>query len=82
MNPTRQPPPAPTVLCDECGSAMVLSVGPGRMRDYRGRSGYELPADLAFPRCPECGAEWMTSSQIDRLSEHLERQRRRRIRAI
>lgn len=61
--------------CAECGSEMILSKGPGRTRNYRGKSGYEIPANLEYPICPNCGAEWMTASQIDVLSESLERQR-------
>lgn len=56
---------------------MTLSEGPGRFRDYRGGSQYEVPADLSFYVCP-CGAEWMTSTQIDQLSEAFEAERTRR----
>ena len=34
--------------------------------------------DLEFPACPSCGAEWMTSEQVDALSNAFEAERRRR----
>ena len=70
-----------TVFCGDCGEPMVLSLGPGRLRDYRGEPGYLVPPDLAYWRCPSCGAEGLTTEQIERLGAELERQRRDRRRA-
>ena len=64
--------------CPECGAEMILSTGPDRTRDYRGKPNYRIPRDLEFPACPNCGAEWMTASQIDQLSDAFEEQRIRR----
>lgn len=64
--------------CDDCGHDMQISIGPGRVRRYRGEDGYLIPADLAFASCSNCGAEWLTASQIDTLSTSLESQRTRR----
>jgi len=66
------------LTCPECGSDMILSQGPGRMRRYRGESDYEIPSDLEFPICPDCGAQWLTASQNKRLSVALELQRAQR----
>jgi len=63
------------VKCDECGSELKLSSGPGRFRSYRGQSGYKIPADFEFLCCSDCGAEWLSSSQVDQLSKILEEQR-------
>lgn len=67
-----------TNICDECGNEMTISSGPGRLREYRGESGYVIPEDLEYPVCVHCGAQWMTSSQIKRLSVALEDQRAQR----
>jgi len=64
--------------CPECGIEMVISKGLLRTRSYRGEPNYLIPASLEFPVCPNCGAEWMTSSQIEILSEALEKQREER----
>lgn len=59
--------------CDECGHNLSISFGPGRFRMYRGHSSCEIPADLEFFECLNCGAEWMDASQIDYLSEAFEK---------
>lgn len=52
--------PAPTCPdCPECGSLNIRTVsGPGRMKTIAGVT-FEVPAHLAIPICPDCGAEWM-----------------------
>jgi len=64
-------------VCYECGHTLVLMEGPGRLRSYRGESGYEVPADFVIPTCPNCNAEWLSDSDIDVLSQALESQRAR-----
>jgi len=64
--------------CPNCGAQMSKSSGPGRVRSYRGKHGYEIPADLAFWICGGCSAEWMTADQIDQLSDAFEAQRTER----
>ncbi len=64
--------------CPQCGDEMQISTGPGRVRSYRGEGSYVIPADLEYPICRNCGAEWMTADQIDVLSDALEYQRRAR----
>lgn len=54
---------------------MHMSVGPGRFKTYRGHSGYEVPPELNYPACSGCGAEWLTSTQIDTLSDAFEKMR-------
>lgn len=61
--------------CGDCGFTLRLSRGAGRFTTYRGQSGYVIPADLEFETCDNCGAEWMTDAQVDRLSDALELQR-------
>ena len=61
--------------CSNCGSPTQTSKGPGRMRTYLGQPGFEIPADLEFEVCESCGAEWLTASQIDQLSDAFEAQR-------
>lgn len=65
--------------CPECGNAMRLSCGPGRLRRYRRDNGFEIPSDMVFRACHHCGAEWMTDTQIDRLSVAFEAERARRL---
>ena len=67
-------------LCDECGSKLRLSTGAGRFKTYRGESGYEVPEDLEFPACDQCGAEWLTREQIQQLNAEFEG--RRKVRGI
>jgi hypothetical protein len=69
---------APEQRCPECDGALAMSRGPGRARRYRGADGYEVPADLSFPVCTSCGAEWLTDSQLETLSAAFEDQRERR----
>lgn len=66
--------------CQECGSQLEWSYGPGRIRTYRRDKGYEIPSELVFQICRKCGAVWMTSTQIDRLSAAFEAERARRLR--
>ncbi len=66
--------------CSECGSQLTMSSGPKRYRWYRGDEGYEIPEDMSLETCEGCGAVWMTSEQIDRLSEVFELERVRRAR--
>jgi hypothetical protein len=77
-----EPPITPTLEhvghCAECGYRLERSSGPGRVRAYRGESGYELPEDLVFWACANCGAEWLNASQIDQLSDAFEKQREER----
>ncbi len=61
--------------CAQCGAVMTISTGPGRLRRYRGEEGYEVPAELTFMVCKNCGAEWMYADQIDILSDAFEMQR-------
>ena len=68
----------PDLKCGDCGHDMRISSGVGRIRRYRGEGGYVIPAALEFPVCPSCGAEWLTDSQIDALSDALELQRLQR----
>lgn len=62
-------------ICHECGGRMVLSSELGRLRSYRGKPGYVVPPDIVYPRCRDCGAEWLTADQILLLSNALEQQR-------
>lgn len=71
-------PPGILESCADCGTPMTISLGPGRTQRYRGQDGYEVPADLAFPVCSGCGAEWLTSDQIDVLGDAMEAQRQAR----
>jgi len=68
--------------CHECGFQLRESRGPGRTRDYRGGSGYVVPASLAYLECDHCGAEWMTDQQIHVLSAALEDQRLQRLQNV
>jgi hypothetical protein len=65
--------------CPECGTTLRLSRGPGRVKQYRGEGGYEIPDDLSFAECPHCEAEWLSTSQIVELSRAFEAQRERRL---
>ena len=65
-------------ICSECGAVLVLMKGPGRLRSYRGEGGYEVPADFVIPTCLACGAEWLSDSDIEILSQALESQRDQR----
>jgi len=60
--------------CPDCGEPMALSEGPCRTRLYRGQAGLVVPPELKFWACPSCGAEWLTGSQIDALSDAFEEQ--------
>lgn len=64
--------------CTDCGHNTVLSEGPGRVRSYRGTDGYMVPEHLAFPVCPNCGAQWLTATQLRELGASFEEQRARR----
>lgn len=68
----------PDPICPECGATLVFSDGPGRRMRYRGEDGYEVPEGLGYRECPQCGAQWLTASQIKQLSEAFEAQRRER----
>lgn len=59
-------PPLPEYdSCPDCGSERIRVVsGPGRMRTTLGVT-YELPADLAIPTCPDCGARWLDGPMTD-----------------
>lgn len=61
--------------CADCGGALRMSMGAGRKREYRRGCNYDVPADLSFPVCRECGAEWLTDSQLETLNASLEAQR-------
>jgi dUTP pyrophosphatase len=41
-----------------------------------------LPADLEFPVCRNCGAQWMNDQQLDALSDSLELQRVARLASL
>jgi hypothetical protein len=62
-------------FCHTCGGELQLSQGPGRFKSYRGQAGYEIPANLKFPHCSQCGAEWLTNYQLEILEEHFEKLR-------
>lgn len=68
--------------CPQCGSAMTMSTGPGRLRRYRRQGGFEVPHDLAFPVCGSCGAEWLTDEQVFRMGEAFEAERRKRLASV
>jgi hypothetical protein len=72
--PTQEAPPEPQPPCEECGGPTVLSAGPGRYRLHRGVICC-LPEDLAYRECHGCGAEWLTSSDIDVLDAAYKAQR-------
>ncbi len=59
--------------CSECAGPMIESKGPDRIKFYRGHECL-IPGHITFPTCRRCGAEWLTSSQIDALSDALEAQ--------
>jgi hypothetical protein len=53
------PPMEEYESCPDCGSSRIRTVcGPGRMKTIAGVT-FEVPAHLAIPTCPDCGAEWM-----------------------
>ena len=62
-------------MCSECWEIMRISTGPGRFRKY-GRETIPLPADLSFPVCDGCGAEWMTDEDLLRLTEAIQQYHR------
>lgn len=59
-------PPLPEYdACPDCGSERIRVVsGPGRRKTMAGVT-FEVPADLAIPTCPDCGAEWMDGPMTD-----------------
>lgn len=69
--------------CAACGkNEMYISKGPHRFKTYRGQPGFLLPADLEFPVCRNCGAQWMNDQQLDALSDSLELQRIARLASV
>jgi hypothetical protein len=70
--------------CPQCGSILVESAGPNRFKKYMGEDGYEVPADLVYPACLTCGAEWPSPRTTRALSaafdaQHLARAARGRL---
>jgi hypothetical protein len=53
--------------CPQCGTVMRISRG-RRIKVSRSVA-FMVPTDLEFPVCDGCGAEWLTSSQIDVMSD-------------
>lgn len=59
----------PTTTCHICGGDVRPVTGPGRVRSYKGISGFEIPADLAIPTCSTCGRCWVTAEHLRAMDE-------------
>jgi Zn-finger nucleic acid-binding protein len=64
--------------CPECGGVLIIERREGRIRNYRGGAGYEIPADMSIPTCHQCGALWMDSAMASELGRLFEAKRLRR----
>ncbi len=62
-----------TDSCSNCGGQLKISLGQGRFRRHRGEEGYEIPASMKFPECLQCGAQWLTNSQLELLGTHFDK---------
>lgn len=57
--------------CPACDGDLRMSSGPGRFKSYKSHT-LQLPPDLAFPVCTQCGASWMGTDEVKRLSAFIE----------
>lgn len=56
--------------CPECGGTVRPTKGPGRYaRHYTMR--FEIPHDLATPKCDECGEEWVDKATAEKVDKAL-----------
>jgi transcriptional regulator with XRE-family HTH domain len=60
--------------CGDCGSQIVLKIGPGRVREYLRGVWLAVPNDFGTPACVHCGAEYMVPEISEPLDDLLGKQ--------
>ena len=53
--------------CGACGGQVVEEAGPGRQREYRHGVPIDVPPTFKIPTCTECGEEYMSVEDAERL---------------
>lgn len=61
--------------CAECGGKCEIVKRSGRTMRYRGDE-YGVPADFPMRTCVECGDTWLSTEEVLRLGEIVERMRK------